>query len=207
MGVMGFNIRYRTKEMSGKHGFTIVELLIVIIVIGILAAITVISYQGIQQRAQNVTTLSAAKQTYDTIRSYIVLKGKYPAISPNAQPAFICLTSSSGCATNAGVQTSDLALDEAIRDIGELPPHAPVNGPDRYGILYQYNAPRIVAGVNQPAILIYYLRGENQQCELPGVIASDGDSLISEMSTTGYTLGNAGGSGKTLCFITIPGPK
>lgn len=38
----------------GKHqdGFTIVELLIVIVVIGILAAITIVAYNGVQTRAQ-----------------------------------------------------------------------------------------------------------------------------------------------------------
>lgn len=34
-----------------SHGFTIVELLIVIVVIGILAAITIVAYNGIQTRA------------------------------------------------------------------------------------------------------------------------------------------------------------
>ena len=34
-----------------NKGFTIVELLVVIVVIGILAAITIISYTGISQRA------------------------------------------------------------------------------------------------------------------------------------------------------------
>ena len=33
---------------TDKHGFTIVELLIVIVVIAILAAITVVAYNGIQ---------------------------------------------------------------------------------------------------------------------------------------------------------------
>lgn len=34
------------------YGFTIVELLVVIIVIGILAAITIVSYNGVQKRAR-----------------------------------------------------------------------------------------------------------------------------------------------------------
>ncbi len=38
--------------ISGGKGFTIVELLIVIVVIGILAAITIVSYNGIQNRAK-----------------------------------------------------------------------------------------------------------------------------------------------------------
>lgn len=40
------------------EGFTIVELLIVIVVIGILAAITVVAFNGIQSRAHN----TAARQ-------------------------------------------------------------------------------------------------------------------------------------------------
>lgn len=37
---------------SSKSGFTIVELLIVIVVIGILAAITIVAFNGVQKRAQ-----------------------------------------------------------------------------------------------------------------------------------------------------------
>lgn len=39
------------EKNSLLHGFTIVELLIVIVVIGILAAITIVAYSGIQNRA------------------------------------------------------------------------------------------------------------------------------------------------------------
>lgn len=38
-------------KQQQQHGFTIVELLIVIVVIGILAAITIVAYNGVQTRA------------------------------------------------------------------------------------------------------------------------------------------------------------
>jgi len=53
-------------------GFTIVELLIVIVVIGVLAAITVAAYSGMQnrardaQRVQDIRTISKALELYKT---------------------------------------------------------------------------------------------------------------------------------------------
>ncbi len=43
----------RSDIVRGKTGFTIVELLIVVVVIAILAAITVVSFNGIQQQARD----------------------------------------------------------------------------------------------------------------------------------------------------------
>ena len=43
------NLLVRKKQT----GFTIVELLIVIVVIGILAAITIVAFNGVQQRARD----------------------------------------------------------------------------------------------------------------------------------------------------------
>jgi general secretion pathway protein G len=52
-----------------KTGFTIVELLIVIVVIAILAAITVVAYNGIQQRSRD----SVRAQDFDSIQKTLLL--------------------------------------------------------------------------------------------------------------------------------------
>ena len=54
---------------TNNQGFTIVELLIVVVVIAILAAITIVSYNGITNRAN----ASAAKSTAATIQKKIEL--------------------------------------------------------------------------------------------------------------------------------------
>jgi prepilin-type N-terminal cleavage/methylation domain-containing protein len=49
-----------TNDIKKDNGFTIVELLVVIVVIGILAAITIVSYTGITARANVSSAQSAA---------------------------------------------------------------------------------------------------------------------------------------------------
>lgn len=65
------------------RGFTIVELLIVIVIIGILAVIAVITYGGIQQRARSALWLSRADQWEKFLRQEAVLSstGKLPRSS------------------------------------------------------------------------------------------------------------------------------
>jgi prepilin-type N-terminal cleavage/methylation domain-containing protein len=55
-----------------EDGFTIVELLVVIVVIGILAAITVVSYTGITTKANSSTAQSAANQVVTKVNDYYV---------------------------------------------------------------------------------------------------------------------------------------
>lgn len=66
---------------QAKHsGFTIVELLIVIVVIGILAAITIVAYNGIQKRAQGSAASSALTQAVKKIALWQV---DNPSTSPS----------------------------------------------------------------------------------------------------------------------------
>jgi prepilin-type N-terminal cleavage/methylation domain-containing protein len=61
-----------------RSGFTIVELLIVIVVIGILAVITVVAYNGIQARAQAANVQGALAQANKKLAAYMVDYSAYP---------------------------------------------------------------------------------------------------------------------------------
>lgn len=66
-------------KSNRQIGFTIVELLIVIVVIGILAAITIVAYNGIQQRAKVSTVTSDLSSATQQLSLYEVDAGSYPA--------------------------------------------------------------------------------------------------------------------------------
>lgn len=60
-------------------GFTIVELLIVIVVIGILAAISIVAYNGIQNNARKAAVVSQETQVRKKLEAYKVENGNYPS--------------------------------------------------------------------------------------------------------------------------------
>lgn len=64
-----------------QKGFTIVELLIVIVVIAILATISVVAYSGIQDRAKYTKALSDLQSINKAISLYQAQNGNYPIIT------------------------------------------------------------------------------------------------------------------------------
>lgn len=72
-------IRRYVQSQSRRHGFTIVELLIVIVVIGILAAITIVAFNGAQDRARNSQTQAALNQAHKLLQLYASEHGSYPS--------------------------------------------------------------------------------------------------------------------------------
>ena len=86
------------KTSRKQTGFTIVELLIVIVVIAILAAITIVAYNGIQSRAR----LSSAQSTANTVakkaEAWNALNNSYPTYCQFATGT----TNGTGAATGVG---------------------------------------------------------------------------------------------------------
>ncbi|MDB5162804.1 MAG: hypothetical protein JWN28_411 [Candidatus Saccharibacteria bacterium] len=71
--------RYIANTKKISSGFTIVELLIVVVVIAILASITIIAFSGITQRAAQASLQASIKQAATLIDIYKVDNGTYPA--------------------------------------------------------------------------------------------------------------------------------
>jgi prepilin-type N-terminal cleavage/methylation domain-containing protein len=65
---------------KSTSGFTIVELLIVIVVIGILAAITIVSFNGVRQRAVIASAQSDVVNLSKQLELFKVDNGLYPSV-------------------------------------------------------------------------------------------------------------------------------
>ena len=79
------------------QGFTIVELLIVIVVIAILAAISIVAYNGIQQRARDAQRKNDIATITKAMELYYTDNGSYPPTS---------CTLGAGCKINSGWATT-----------------------------------------------------------------------------------------------------
>lgn len=93
-----------------KSGFTIVELLIVVVVIAILAAISTVAYMGIQQRARD----NIRKSDIATMARYLELM--YVDVAKYATTPEPCTD------TSRGVDTG--SCDGIVTDIGTWAPNS-----------------------------------------------------------------------------------
>ena len=126
-----------------KSGFTIVELLIVIVVIGILAAITIVAYNGFQTRAKNTKTITAAATWVKAIKLYNADTGAWPTTdscfgTPTTYPG-------SGLCWNSASFYVNTAFTSALSPyMSGLPEPDTTSAdstlPDRRGAFYDYNS-------------------------------------------------------------------
>lgn len=118
---------------KNTSGFTIVELLIVIVVIAILAAVSVVAYSGMASRARDAQRKADAQQIVKALEMYYIDNGEYPEI----------LQTGAGIAP--GVANSHPAYMNTWNELAsKLSPYVstisrdPING-DRNGLRYVYS--------------------------------------------------------------------
>ena len=72
-----------------ESGFTIVELLIVIVVIGILAALVITTFSGIQKKARDSERQTDINAVHGQVEAYYAQNGKYPTLANLQDSGFI----------------------------------------------------------------------------------------------------------------------
>lgn len=126
-------------KQKRKTGFTIIELLIVIVIIAILAAITIVAYNGIQARANNSARLSEISEWAKLFSLYKTANGSFPTMTIGQE---YCLgdgfpIGSGGVArchsytsSTAPLQSDNTTLMSQLQTMASLPsgPRAPVSG-------------------------------------------------------------------------------
>lgn len=93
--------------MTKQRGFTIVELLIVIIVIAILAAIVIITYSGIQANAQQSKMRADLEQVQKLVEDYAVINGAYPVTASNLNPNYGTTTAKTDSNCSVGSRSTN----------------------------------------------------------------------------------------------------
>lgn len=176
--------------------FTIVELLIVIVIIAILAAVTIVAYNGIQQRANNARTIETARQVIGLVRSYRTVYDAFPIASGACATLDVVCTNSSGVLLSS--PTDNNALLTALQKVGTPPSGAlPATTDGNQGIAYYYGSGATIDGQAYPLRINYYLQGKNQRCELGNL----SNASLSGWSTTGYSSSN--GTNTTVCWVLV----
>lgn len=69
------------KQLKQQKGFTIVELLIVIVVIGILATLVIVTFTGIQQKARNTKRQTDINAINSHVEAFYAQNGYYPTLA------------------------------------------------------------------------------------------------------------------------------
>lgn len=94
-------------NMNKQRGFTIVELLIVIVVIAILAAIVIVAYNGVQANAQQSKMRSDLLEVQKLVENYATINGSYPVTAANLNPNWGTTTARTDANCSIGTHTSD----------------------------------------------------------------------------------------------------
>ncbi len=194
--------------MRRQHGFTIVELLIVIMVIGILAAITIVAFNGVQTRAKNTSIENTASAYRKALAAYVAQKGDYPVSGAAACLGKAAAYSGGACYNGTASVTLETELGSVLTTLPQPDTTCfAMYGGCRRGLTYYYRAPSptpspwTIDGVEHSHYMIYFL-GDNGRCTLPNNLEGS-YGAFSTTATKGYMERH---SNTSMCIVQLPNP-
>lgn len=192
-----------------RRGFTLVELLIVIVVIGILAAITLVAYNGVQQQASNAAMKSEVASIAKLLHLYYGEQGTVSTLFP--VNTVYCLTTDNSCTDYAGtvVTYNNASVMTKLGAYGNVPQSVAHLDSKVYGVYVQYvpitnSIPFVYNGQKIPLLVGFWLQGKNQDCTgIGGLTSVTGNNPFSNGSLSN---GSTGASGTmTRCYEILTG--
>jgi len=178
------------------RGFTIVELLIVIVVIAILASITTMAYAGVRQRAANASSTTTIGSYVKALGLYKADKGVYPedgtttdvyrCLGENYPSGCGSIGATTGCGlgtiSNSASATFNNALRPYMNNVGVIPrvneDGLMCGGALVAGAMYVYRGSSTLLSE-----IYYVLAGPDSNCVVPG-----GARLAGQVSNPPNTL-------------------
>lgn len=193
--------------MKGYNkGFTIVELLIVIVVIAILAAVTIVAYNGIQARAKATQVESTVDQYRKALLQYATLNKEYPRASGS-----FCLGEIadypdgcfSGSDTDATVVTK---LKSVLSNLPQVDSSCKMmyGNSCRRNLTFVHQSGATLDGSAHPYYLMYFLDG-GQNCLLAGNVGGSWEAYTSAPNSSQYFERDSA-TGVTMCVVSMPDP-
>ena len=205
-------------KKSGQLGFTIVELLIVIVVIGILAAITIVAFNGVQQRANNTAKFEAAATYGRSMQIYVAQNNAYPTMGAGS----VCLGKNytirggdtvGSCGGSDYTTKEDSPFNTAIQTVLTSVP----NGSNRVvtkesgvtfvGITLTNWSGFTVDGQSNPYVMQFVLEGRDQDCKVAGVVQEVTPGVWGAFTPTTTRNNTFYDAVSTTCVVALPNPS
>lgn len=215
----------RTAVFAGSTlGFTIVELLIVIVVIGILAAIVITAYNGVQQRARNANVASVVLAYKKALLQYAADNHSYPISSGAAclgedYPDITNYSTADGrdcfrsnSTTGKSSTTFNTALRLYMSNASRLPtpnniPYGDGSTPwSTRGAIMHTSSAITINGVANPWVLIYTVEGQTKCPVGPALNLGAYPAVTETTPSSGYSQLLSGGTVGAECWILMPDP-
>lgn len=193
--------------LQRSHGFTVVELLVVILVIGILATVTVVTYNGSQMRARNAQMGAAVKVYKEALLLYRTIHRKYPdANGTNATCLGLDYTNDKCWFNN--IDESVAFMNQLKSVYGNQLPMPPENRQNLKGAHYApITSPLFNTLDGVPTNFLVYTVEGNIACPVGPVASDAGDASVLTFSSTppvdGHTTPDSGANPAS-CWVALP---